>query len=166
MKECFKMKVRVVNKRKDGVSIKVVGGPKMDMSWDEFNDTFEQVDGFIYKTTEKYDNMIQERVNFFQDMMPHMLMLNAALGRDDAEKSLNGYSYLARKTEEFIEKFGGSRMEFLQGYKEYEAAMMRNMISDGIGFGDVHTEKHSFDEETTERNKENVMSIGDMLKGR
>lgn len=180
------MKIRVVNKNKEGVTFKVLGlptymkGMKQEVGWDEFNDTFDLVPGekYIYRLNKKSQEEMEAKQEFFTKMMPHMMMMRVAEGKDNG-KFLNGLGMLSHFQEEYSEKFGGAPIDFIKEYKEFERAMTERMMSDGIGVGSVHTKYHDFHEdkwpeEKQEKvkkalepmNKNGSMSLGDMLKGK
>lgn len=165
------MKVRVVNKNKNGVTFKILGlpkeygQPKDTATWDEFNSMFEKVDGYIYETNKEFDEKQNEKIELFTKLMPHILSLRVQ--RKDGMPSLKNLSVLSHYQEKYHEKFGGVPIDFIREYRIFEEAILKNMMSRGIGVGEVHRKPYDLeDERPNKKEKEEVFTIGDALRAK
>lgn len=181
------MKVRVVNKTKEGVTFKILGLPKRmgqprdTATWDEFNANFTQVDGFVYETNEAFNNQIKKKHNIFMNLIHHAMAarvtqqkIDSGLSTDHAGFFRNASAF-GHALDEYQKEFGGAPIDFIREYKEFEKHIIEEMMLGGVGLGSVHTKNHKFredkwsDEErekVKEANKkvEETFTIGDMLK--
>lgn len=174
------VKIKVVNKSKIGVTFKYLGVEsfmgkfKDEATWEEFEDMFEKTDEkFIFRVKDKHLKVVKEKNDFFMKLMPWMLSL-----RVSGSKDLTGLIRLGSAQGEYQEKFGGSPIDFITEYKQFEKAIFETMMKDGIGVGNVHRKAHGWDEKPeydykkNKANKEATLeydggcSIGDMLKAK
>ena len=145
-----------------------VGKFKDEATWEEFDDMFEKTDEkFIFRVKDKHLQVIKEKNDFFVKLMPHLMSLRVKDGKD-----LHGLMRLANAQEEYREKFGGSPIDFITEYKQFEKAMLENMMKQDIGIGNVHRKTHGWDEKPEydykkkEEKYDEGCSIGDMLKAK
>ena len=188
------MKVKVINKTSKGCTYKVLGLPsryaamaKQEVTWDEFNETYEPVEGekYIFKLRKEIEERVEAKNKLFSEMMPWAMsgrVKHAAIdaGGNDYKGVLDNALMVKHYADEYHKQFGGSMLDFITEYRDYEKAMMETMMFNGIGVGPVHTEKYDFHEDKwSEDEKEKVkkvlnpnneydsgMSLGDMLKGK
>jgi hypothetical protein len=189
------MKVKVINKNKVGVTFKVLGLPshyaamsRQESTWDEFNENFELLpeEKFVYKLKDEVEKVIQEKNEFFSQLLPWMMSARVKKEKIDAGLSNDHAGWFADagmlggSLKRYQEKFGGAPIDFINEYKEYEKTIMETMMFNDIGVGSVHTKNHNFHEDKwSEDDREKVkktlsrndddngsMSLGDMLKGK
>jgi len=170
------VKVKVVNKSKVGVTFKYlgvksfIGQLKDEATWEEFNNMFEKTDEkFIFRVKDEHVKTAKEKNDFFVKLMPHLMALRVKDGQD-----LTGLMHLTSAHEEYQEKFGGSPLDFITEYKQFEKAALQSMMSKGVGVGNVHRKAHGWDEKPEfdykkkkkEEKYDEGCSIGDMLKAK
>lgn len=162
------MKIKVVNKNKNGVTFKILdlpkqyGQPKDTATWEEFHKMFEPISGekFLYKTTKEFDDVQKEKLDFFTKLFPHMLALRTSNSRSDAHGSLEGFSILASYQEEYQEKFGGAPIDFMREYRVFEENMLKSFMSSGIGVGEVHRDVYDLEDENPKKMEEVMTTDG------
>lgn len=181
------MKVRVINKNKQGVTFKILdlpkkyGQPRQEASWAEFDANFKQVEGekFIYESNEKFNKEQEDKIQLFTQLFPHMLKLRAQQ-KDGGIGNLTDVMVLSSFQEEYHKKFGGAPIDFIREYREFERVMLEQFMMDGIGVGKVHRQAHNFREDKwTPEEKEKVRqanekadkeiythTIGDLLEAK
>lgn len=163
------VKVRVVNKSKVGVTFKYLGVESFKSrdkaTWEEFNDTFEKTDKkFIYRIKNKHLEVIIKKNEFFTKLMPYIMALRTQGGSD-----LTSLMHLGKAHEEYQEKFGGSPIDFITEYKQFEKIMFEQMMNEGIGIGNVHRKAHGWEEKPEYNYQEKAdegCSAGDMLRAK
>lgn len=121
------MKIRVINKSKDGVKYRILD-KRMPQdirfaSWDEFNKMYEQVDGFIYQITDEYTKDANDRVEWLTEQFAQIKfsMIKAE------NKDLVGASMLGGLVEDYCKKFSCAPIEFIEDYRSFEKMMIQQL---------------------------------------
>ena len=168
------LKIKVLNKSNVGVTFKYLGVEsfmgkfKDEATWEEFDNMFEKTnEKFIFRVKDEHIQIVKKKNDFFVKLMPRMLSL-----RTKGSQDLTGLMRLANAQEEYQKKFGGSPLDFITEYKQFEKAMFEGMMKQDIGIGNVHRKAHGWDEKPEydykkkEKKYDEGCSIGDMLKAK
>ena len=122
------MKIKIVNKSKDGVKFKIIGNVSQDvytMNWEEFNNGFEQVDGFVYRANDEYAESGKERYDWFVKNWA-TIRISAV----KAKENITSAMVLGTLSEEYCQKFNCSPMDFIKEYKAFESVIIKSLGAD------------------------------------